>query len=26
LALSPNVEKRFRRKFAAEFELYESIP
>jgi hypothetical protein len=26
LALSPNVKKRFRRKFAAEFELYESIP
>ncbi|EDQ04574.1 hypothetical protein OIHEL45_12775 [Sulfitobacter indolifex HEL-45] len=26
LELSPNVEKRFRRKFAAEFELYESIP
>ncbi|MEX3315450.1 gamma-glutamyl kinase [Sulfitobacter sp. PS-8MA] len=25
LCLSPNVEKRFRRKFAAEFELYDSI-
>lgn len=25
LDLSPNVEKRFRRKFAAEFELYDSI-
>ena len=26
LEISPNVEKRFRRKFAAEFELYDSIP
>jgi len=26
LSLSPNVEKRFKRKFAAEFDLYHSIP
>lgn len=26
LTLSPNIEKRFRRKFAAEFDLYDSIP
>ena len=26
LELSPNVEKRFRRKFADEFTLYDSIP
>lgn len=26
LTLSPSIEKRFRRKFAAEFDLYDSIP
>ena len=26
LTLSPNIEKRFRRKFAAEFDFYDSIP